>query len=144
MAFASQLIAYLAGVLALVAVGFGGLWVLASSPREEAVPASVARAAPQKPAPDVPTLRTADQPPTWIAPTQAYPPSAFAVKNAARAKKAAQSRADWRLREPGGPEVEGVSSYAPQPGRREPAADGRGGYGGYQEPIQFREKTEPR
>lgn len=142
MAFAFQLIAYLAGVVALVVLGVGGFWVIASSPKEAVVPTSVAHTVTPKPAPEDPASRTADRPPTWIAPTQVYPPSAFVVKNAARARKAAKNREDWRLKEPSGPEIEGVSSYAPQSGhQRDHAPEERGGY---REPIQFREKTEPR
>ena len=79
--------------------------------------------------------------PVWIMPTQKYPASAFTVKNASRAKEAARAGRpnDWRLREhrPGFDAPVGMSAFAD--GGSRPDYESR-----YREPMQFRERTEPR
>ena len=79
--------------------------------------------------------------PVWIMPTQKYPASAFTVKNASRAKEAARGGRpnDWRLRErrPGFDAPTGMSAFADRDSRPEYES-------GYRDPMQFRERTEPR
>jgi hypothetical protein len=80
--------------------------------------------------------------PVWIAPTQKYAAPSFQTNNAALAKRIARggsSADDWRLRErrPGALPAN-VTSYAATPAQQQPS------HSRHHEPIQFRERTEPR
>ena len=145
-------LAYLLAAALLVLLGIGGL-SYAISPLGKGEPAARTEQRAESPAPskrpiaskpaDVPGLERA---PVWIAPTEKYPASAFVVNSAGRAKQMARGKPskDWRLRERDGSfeAPSGVSSFAASEARNR----GQGGQSihGHQDPIQFRERTEPR
>ena len=144
-------LAYLLVPALLVVLGLAGLSYALSPPRKGEPAARTERhefpAASKGPIASKPAnLPSPERVPVWIAPTEKYPASAFNVNSAARAKQTARSPAsrDWRLRERDAAleASSGMSSFAPSEARiRE--------HGGqslhrHQDPIQFREKNEPR
>lgn len=145
-------LAYLLVAALLVVLGFAGLSNAISPPRKgepaarterrDEFPTASRGSIASKPA----NLPSPERVPVWIAPTEKYPASAFNVNSAARAKQTARSPAsrDWRLRERDAAfeTSSGMSSFAPSEAR----SRGQGGQPvhSHQDPIQFRERTEPR
>lgn len=141
------LISYLAGASALIALSIGAISLLISPDETSAakVKAEISGAAP------VETVVAAIDPddrnhdPIWIAPTPKY--SYAAPDNADQAGKLARGRkpegrySDWRLRERyrNGEGAGSALGYTTDARTRRQTADQL-----YHEPIQFREKTEPR
>ena len=147
MKFAYGMMGYIAGASALVALGVCGVSyavapygtstdVMKSERASDTANKTVALAT---------AVSDAERVPTWIAPTHKYPVSALTMKTAPRAKQLAQGsqgRGDWRLNERpvsfNGPVA--MSSYAEtrmQPSYQQEAPR-------YREPMQFREKSDPR
>ena len=142
------LISYLAGASALIALGIGAISLLIS-PDETSAAKVKAETSGAAPAETIAT--TAIDPhdrnhvPIWIAPTPKY--SYAAPDNAEQAGKLARGRkpegrySDWRLRERyrNGEGAGSALGYTTDARTRRQTADQL-----YHEPIQFREKTEPR
>jgi hypothetical protein len=149
MKLAYGMISYLAGAAASVAIIADTVLLLVGPDKTPVavVKAETSGAAPAEPiavASDIAAAPADDlnRVPTWIAPTPEYP--AATPNNAEQAKKQARSRkaesrhSDWRLRErhQNFESPYGALGFATDPRARRNQA--------YEEPIQFREKTEPR
>ena len=152
MKFAYGMIGYIAGASALVALGVAGV-SYAVAPYGTSREVMKSERAAEKPAETMASktaalataVSDAERVPTWIAPTHKYPVSALNMKTAPRAKQLAhegyQGRGDWRLneRQVSFNSSVAMSSYAEtriQPSYQEAPR--------HREPMQFRERTEPR
>ena len=142
------LLGYCAGAVALAGLAVFVLYDL-RAPADAS--ASAEAAAPRTATPQPAATAAADPAsdpnrlPVWIAPPAKYPPATINTAPRARALARGGGSDDWRLRERSTDGVssgeDGWSSYAPtgapERGRSSDAPR-------YREPIQFREKTEPR
>ena len=163
MKFAYGMFGYLASAAAVVALSITTV-SYALAPTEAAVAAEKAEttaSAVTSAAAPIPEARIVDgeRVPVWIAPTTKYPASALALNTAPRAKQIARegNGGDWRLngRADRFEEPMGMSSYAAETRMQ------RDTFGYYQapsyyrdapvyresrsrEPMQFRERSEPR
>ena len=146
MKLAYGMISYLAGAAASVAIIIDTVSLLIG-PDKTPVAVVKAETSGAEPIAVTPVIAAAptDDPnrvPTWIAPTPDYPAAtpnnAEQAKKQARGKKPESRHSDWRLRERHqsfeGPY--GALGFATDPRARRNQA--------YEEPIQFREKTDPR
>jgi hypothetical protein len=144
------MVSYIAVVSALVALSITGV-SYAVAPYGSSTEVVKADRAPEKPieatanktAALTAAVADAERQPTWIAPTHKYPVSALNMKVTPRPKNGLIGRNDWRLQERqtafNAPAT--MTSYAAdtrvQNDSYQPAPR-------YREPMQFRERTEPR
>jgi hypothetical protein len=149
MKFTKGMVGYLAVVSALVALSITGVsyavapYGTTEAAKADRVPEKPIEATATKTAALTAAVSDAERQPTWIAPTHKYPVSALNMKVTPRPKNGLIGRNDWRLqeRQTAFNKPATMTSYAPAPRVQDeidqPAPR-------YREPMQFRERTEPR
>jgi len=151
MKLAYATIGYFTGAAVLIAsgIGVGALFLGPNTVPSARMTADAVTAEPGKAAPAETTAAAPsgdedpNRAPVWIAPTPTYPEvapnNAEQAKKLTRSKNAESRRADWRLRERqrSFEGFDGALGFAGDPRLQQRRSS-------YQEPIQYREKTEPR